>query len=122
MALQAVAPDRDNLDRQEAGCKYAYMRTTIDLPDDLFRQAKARAASEGRKLKELFTDYVERGLATDREGEMSSVVEKRRSPLPVILKAAANSGCTSEPALTNRELQEILDEEDAESALRFTGR
>lgn len=34
------------------------MRTTIDLPDDLFRRAKAEAALRGRKFKDL----VEEGL------------------------------------------------------------
>lgn len=34
------------------------MKTTIDLPDDLYRQAKAEAELRGRKLK----DMVEEGL------------------------------------------------------------
>ena len=34
------------------------MKTTIELPDDLFRRAKAEAALRGRKLREL----VEAGL------------------------------------------------------------
>lgn len=32
------------------------MRTTIDIPDDLFRQAKARAAMEGVPLRNLIED------------------------------------------------------------------
>ncbi|MFZ2006678.1 MAG: hypothetical protein WB697_18605 [Stellaceae bacterium] len=34
------------------------MRTTIDLPDDLFRRAKSEAALRGQKFKDL----VEEGL------------------------------------------------------------
>jgi hypothetical protein len=34
------------------------MRTTIDIPDELFRRAKSQAALRGRKLKDL----VEEGL------------------------------------------------------------
>ena len=34
------------------------MKTTIELPDDLYRKAKAIAALNGRKLKDL----VEEGL------------------------------------------------------------
>ena len=34
------------------------MRTTVDIPDDLFRRAKSEAALQGRKLKDL----VEEGL------------------------------------------------------------
>ncbi len=35
------------------------MKTTLDIPDDLYRQAKIKAAKEGRKIKEL----VSEGLA-----------------------------------------------------------
>ena len=38
------------------------MRTTLDLPDPLFRTLKARAALQGRSLKDLVISYVERGL------------------------------------------------------------
>jgi len=38
------------------------MRTTLDLPDDLFRRLEARAALEGLKLKELIARYVAWGL------------------------------------------------------------
>jgi hypothetical protein len=38
------------------------MRTTVDIPDGLFRRAKARAAMEGVKLKELIARFVELGL------------------------------------------------------------
>lgn len=34
------------------------MKTTVELPDDLYRQAKATAALRGRKLKDL----IEEGL------------------------------------------------------------
>lgn len=32
------------------------MKTTLEIPDDLFRQAKAKAAMEGRKLKDIVAD------------------------------------------------------------------
>ena len=34
------------------------MKTTVEMPDELYRQAKAEAALRGRKLK----DFVEEGL------------------------------------------------------------
>ena len=47
------------------------MRTTVDLPDDLLAEAKARAAREGRSLSELVADAVrssfQRTAAADRE-------------------------------------------------------
>jgi hypothetical protein len=38
------------------------MKTTVELPDELFRRAKATAASRGMSLKELFTEAVEERL------------------------------------------------------------
>ncbi len=38
------------------------MRTTLDLPDALLRQLKARAALEGTSLKSFMRNVVERGL------------------------------------------------------------
>lgn len=34
------------------------MKTTIEIPDLLFRKAKAAAAEEGRSLKDFFTEAV----------------------------------------------------------------
>lgn len=51
------------------------MKTTIELPDAAFRQAKALAASRGMTLKQFFTDALEdrlrrcTGDATSREQE-----------------------------------------------------
>ena len=33
-------------------CECAFVRTTVDIPDDLFRRAKAAAALSGESLKE----------------------------------------------------------------------
>ena len=38
------------------------MKTTLDLPDDLVREVKIRAARENRKLKDLVADLLRRGL------------------------------------------------------------
>jgi hypothetical protein len=83
------------------------MRTTIDLPDELLRQVKAKAALDGMKLKDLITCYVEQGLkgAPPR----TAPLRRRRSELPV---ARAATGRTL-PALTNLEIQQILDKEEA---------
>lgn len=84
------------------------MRTTLDLPDPLFREVKSRAAREGMKLKELIALYVEAGLRSpvvpthDKRGHAE--------PLPVAIPQA--TGKASGKALTNRELQALLDEED----------
>ena len=38
------------------------MKTTLDLPDDLMREVKIRAATQGRKLKDVVTDAIRTGL------------------------------------------------------------
>lgn len=38
------------------------MKTTIELPDELYRRAKAQAALDGRKLKDLVEDGLRRLL------------------------------------------------------------
>ncbi|MFT5191821.1 MAG: hypothetical protein ACI957_004866 [Verrucomicrobiales bacterium] len=38
------------------------MKTTLELPDDLFRGAKIAAARQGRTLKELFTEALREKL------------------------------------------------------------
>lgn len=39
------------------------MRTTIDLPEELYRRTKAEAALRGRKFKDLVEDGLRRVLA-----------------------------------------------------------
>jgi hypothetical protein len=41
------------------------MKTTIDIPDPLFRKAKSRAAERGQSLKELVTEALRDKLAAD---------------------------------------------------------
>jgi hypothetical protein len=42
------------------------MKTTIDVPDDLYRRAKAEAALRGRKLKDLVEEGLRLVLETPR--------------------------------------------------------
>ena len=39
------------------------MKTTIEIPDALFRKAKSQAAERGQSLKELFTEALEEKLS-----------------------------------------------------------
>jgi len=57
------------------------MKTTVELPDDLYRRAKAAAALRGRKLKDL----IEEGLRLVLEGRGK---RPRRSSLAVLMKRA----------------------------------
>lgn len=38
------------------------MKTTLDLPDDLIREAKLRALIQGRTLRDLVADFLRQGL------------------------------------------------------------
>jgi plasmid stability protein len=41
------------------------VRTTIDIPDAMYRRLKARAASEGRSVKSLILEGAEQVLTTE---------------------------------------------------------
>ncbi len=94
------------------------MRTTIDLPDDLFRQVKARAALDGMKLRELIARYVELGLKGHGR-ETGSPRDPVRSALPLIPEAKTGKQI---PAQTNRQLAELELEDDLEKLHRSAGR
>jgi len=55
------------------------MRTTIDLPDALFRQAKSLAATRGLTLKEFVINALQRETRTEPAKPV-----QRRSPFPLI--------------------------------------
>ncbi len=73
------------------------MRTTVEIPDSLFRRAKSQAAREGVSLKTLLVRAVENELA--REGTPAA----RRIKFPLLK--------SKEPRtldLTNAEIDELL--------------
>jgi hypothetical protein len=57
------------------------MKTTIELPDDLYRRAKAEAALRGRKLK----DMVEEGLRHVLQAERRSAAKRREPTLAELM-------------------------------------
>jgi hypothetical protein len=57
------------------------MKTTVEVPDDLYRRAKSQAALRGRKLKDL----VEEGLRLVLE---TSPAKPRRHSLARLMKDA----------------------------------
>lgn len=57
------------------------MRTTVDLPDDLHRQAQAIARDTRRTLSETIADLMRRGLG---QGAVARVRESQATGLPVI--------------------------------------
>ncbi len=62
------------------------MRTTLDLPDPLYRRLKLQAAKEGKTLKELVTRFLEEALSRQASGGAGSlplVPAKGRRILPL---------------------------------------
>jgi predicted component of type VI protein secretion system len=57
------------------------MKTTVEVPDDLYRQAKAEAALRGRKLKDLIQEGLRLVLETPRG-------TRRRPGLAELMKRA----------------------------------
>jgi hypothetical protein len=44
------------------------MRTSLDIPDPLFRHLKAKAALEGSTLRDLVLNLLQRGLSSNISG------------------------------------------------------
>jgi hypothetical protein len=57
------------------------MRTTIDLPEDLHKQAIAIARDTSRTLSDTVADLIRRGLGQGRAAKLS---RSARTGLPVI--------------------------------------
>lgn len=71
------------------------MRTTIDLPDPVYRKLKARAAMEGASVKEVLLRIVRR--------ELSQPARQHRTSFPLIRGKE-----TRRLNLTNEQIDEIL--------------
>jgi hypothetical protein len=92
------------------------MRTTLDLPDPLFKEVKTRAVQQGVKLKDLLATYIEAGLRSPQVAETDPAPRKNPHPLPVAWEADG----TVTPVRSNAELYAILDEEDVENFRRVS--
>ena len=83
------------------------MRTTIDLPDDLFRQAKARADQDGISFKKLLARFIRQGL--DWSAQLGAASPRaERSELPIVRPTTGRPL----PIYTNAELEQILDDQE----------
>lgn len=87
------------------------MRTTVDLPDDLYRSLKARAALSGVPVKRLVQQFIEQGLGGRRPKE-------RREPPPVIIPPRG----VAIPAVSRAAIRRIEAEEDEAKHARSSGR
>ena len=84
------------------------MRTTVDLPDELYRALKARAALQGTTLRALIRLFVERGLK-EASGGGEDGERGRREPPPVIVPPRGRP-IPATPRETLRRMEEAEDE------------
>jgi hypothetical protein len=82
----------------------AFMRTTIDLPDNLYRTLKARAGLSGITLRQLVQQLIEQGLRVPRNEPGIG----KRDPPPVIIPPRG----VQIPAVSPEEARQIEDGED----------
>jgi hypothetical protein len=73
------------------------MRTTIDLPNDLFRQVKSKAALRGETLKEFVRAAIEKEIL------VNAPASSFRVKLPLIKSKKPKS-----ISLTNAEIENLL--------------
>ena len=83
------------------------MRTTIDLPDDLFRRVKVKAAEDGLRLKDLIARYIAFGVEGRYEVE-DAVTPENKDEFPLI---RTQPGLVI-PSRSNSDLFDILDQQD----------
>lgn len=79
------------------------MRTTVDLPDDLYRAIKARAALAGLKVRELMAQYLIEGIRGAEETERT----ERPTEFPVVIPPLGRRI----PLASSAQMEELLDEE-----------
>ena len=82
------------------------MRTTLDLPDSLFREVKTRAVQQGVTLKDLLAQYIQAGM--NAPASAAAQAPRPSIPLPYFRKTDG----PVIPARTNAELYAILEKED----------
>jgi hypothetical protein len=70
------------------------MKTTVEMPDDLYRRAKAEAALRGRKLRDLVEEGLRLVLETPRK-------PARRPTLGALMKRARGAIDSGVPDLAS---------------------
>jgi plasmid stability protein len=95
-----------DIDTYTQNCKDVCVRTTIDLPDDLYRALKARAALSGTTMRDLIRRLIEHGLR--QPGPASAATSERREPPPVIIPPRG----VPIPSLSRADLLRLEEEED----------
>ena len=67
------------IDRKPYFWKYGFVKTTLDLPDELMRKVKIRAVLEHKKLKDAIAEFIRKGMAATKS-------RPAKTPKPVKLR------------------------------------
>jgi hypothetical protein len=87
------------------------MKTTLDLPDPLFRELKTHAVLRGLTLKALLASLIEAGLRGGTRIEAATPAPARQvPPFPVFIRRNPDRPRTQ--PRSNAELHALLEEED----------
>ena len=86
------------------------MRTTIDIPDSLFRRAKAAASLAGKSLKVFVTEALEAKVTAT--GNLGTAPRRARFPL-------VRSQSPGSVKLEGQALAEALEAEDLRASGRY---
>ncbi len=78
------------------------MKTTVELPDTVFRQSKALAAARGMTLRRFFTEALEEKLRRSAEGGSAADEEP---------PWMAGFGALSDIREENRRVLELIEDE-----------
>ncbi len=78
------------------------MKTTLEIPDALYRQAKVQAAQENRKMKDLVSEGLRLVLGLTRETPPRPL--RRMSKAPVTIRRG-----NVLPVLSNEAMAELLE-------------
>ncbi len=78
------------------------MKTTLEIPDDLYRQAKVQAARDNRKMKELVTEGLRLVLGLTKKTPSRNL--RRMTKAPVTIRRG-----NTIPALSNDEMARLME-------------
>ncbi len=78
------------------------MKTTLEIPDDLYRQAKVHAAHENRKMKDLVSDGLRLVLGLTKKTRPCHL--RRMTKAPVTIRRG-----NTIPALSNESMATLLE-------------
>jgi plasmid stability protein len=98
------------LDGKLGSWEYGSMKTTLDLPDALFREVKLRAVVQGRTVKDLVAELLQQGLGLaptvpEEKRPTSARIQISENGLPLI-PCAPNAPATRLSVETLRALEQ----------------